>query len=388
MPTTSSSSLSTSSGRSQPIPRIRSQKAALQRQVVPTSRSTDELISNARHVRDRLQARLDSRAPAAASISVKKAKVVETCGAVRRPHVSRQDSASLQKQARPALLSKGRQRMTDAAIEDLLIDSLFPSSQSSPSESSMTTGRSFSFVAPSREMQAPAPLQALVVPVTSTADRTSSRLPMTPQAPRAVKFHDIGARAAPIPILLKSTKALPKGILKKNGKARSGGKRTVRWREDCWAVKSRDGQRLGEVEWMKRVPRWIGVPQVEEDPRGAFQQHASVLEAKAKARDVHPDPTKLLGGRLRGWTGPDGQDEYIFAEESPFAHVECQSPGCNKKLLHQGDKRVHLDRVGVSRELVNSLPHGENLQIFNHRLGYAHSVSPRTGRQYPKDRGM
>lgn len=173
MPITSSSSLSSSTGRSQPTLSIRSQKAALQRQVVPTSRPTDELISNARHVRDRLQARLGSRAPAAASISVKKAKVVETCGAVRRPHVSRQDSASLQKQGkppclpprclctsltpppavRPAPLSKGRQRMTDAAIEELLIDSLFPSSQSSPSESSMTTGRSFSFVAPSREMQ-------------------------------------------------------------------------------------------------------------------------------------------------------------------------------------------------------------------------------------------
>ncbi len=89
---------------------------------------------------------------------------------------------------------------------------------------------------------------------------------MTPKAPKAVKFHDIGARAAPIPILLKSTKALPKGILKKVGKARSGEKRAVRWRDDCHAVKNRDGQRLGEVEWMKKVPRWIGVPQVSSTP--------------------------------------------------------------------------------------------------------------------------
>ncbi|KAI4184043.1 MAG: hypothetical protein LQ346_006188 [Caloplaca aetnensis] len=393
MPTiTSSARSSASTGRSQPVLSIRSQKAALQaRQAVPTSGPTDELRAKARSLCEAAQARRDRQATAAAPVTVKKAEVVvEACGVGRKPHSSREDSASLQKQApRPAPLSNRRQRMTDADIEQMLIDSMFPSSQASPSETSMTTGRSFSFVAPSHEKQA-APQQALVVPVTSTADCTSSRLPMTPKAPKAVKFHDIGARAAPIPILLKSTKALPKGILKKNGKARSGEKRAVRWRDDCQAVKNRDGQRLGEVEWMKKVPRWIGVPQVEEDPRSAFQQHASVLRikaAKAKDRDVHPDPTKYLG-RLWSWTGPDGQDEYVFGECSAAAHADCQSPGCNKKLLHQGDKRIHLNSLGVSRKTVDSLPMGENLQIFNQRMGYSYSESPRTGRRYPKDRGL
>ncbi|KAL8900292.1 MAG: hypothetical protein Q9207_005768 [Kuettlingeria erythrocarpa] len=386
MPTiTSSSSSSASTGRTQPVPSIRSQKAALHtRQAVPTSGPTDELRSKARSLCEAARARRDRQATAAAPVTVNAEVVVEACGVGRKPHSSREDSASLQKQApRPAGLSNRRQRMTDADIEQMLVDSMFPSSQSPPSETSMTTGRSFSAVAA-------APQRALVVPVTSTADWASSRLPMTPKAPKAVKFHDIGARAAPIPILLKSTKALPKGILKKDGKAHSGEKRAVRWREDCHAVKNRDGQRLGEVEWMKKVPRWIGVPQVEEDPRSAFQQHASVLRikaAKAKDRDVHPDPTKYLG-RLWSWNGPDGQDEYVFGSCSAAAHADCQSPGCNKKLLHQGDKRIHLHSLGVSRKTVDSLPMGENLQIFNQRMGYSYSESPRTERRYPKDRGL
>lgn len=83
-----------------------------------------------------------------------------------------------------------------------------------------------------------------------------------PQAPRAVKSHDIGIRAAPIPVLLRSIKALPKGILKKAGEARSTARRAVRFREDFRQCKGKDGKVLGEVEWMKRTPRWIGLSQV------------------------------------------------------------------------------------------------------------------------------
>lgn len=105
MPTiTSSARSSASTGRSQPVLSIRSQKAALQaRQAVPTSGPTDELRAKARSLCEAAQARRDRQATAAAPVTVKKAEVVvEACGVGRKPHSSREDSASLQKQGKPS----------------------------------------------------------------------------------------------------------------------------------------------------------------------------------------------------------------------------------------------------------------------------------------------
>lgn len=65
--------------------------------------------------------------------------------------------------ARPALRSRARQ----ASPETLLIESLFPVSQS-PSESSITTGRSFSFIAPTTPRRT-SPLRKSIFPSSSSS---------------------------------------------------------------------------------------------------------------------------------------------------------------------------------------------------------------------------
>ncbi|KAL8644791.1 MAG: hypothetical protein Q9210_007069, partial [Variospora velana] len=91
MPT---SSISTSTGTSQPAHRIRSQKAALQpRQVVPTPAPSVLYRLAARSVRQGVQAAKDRRAAAADPCTVQ-AKVVEACLTVRSQHVPSPSSAS------------------------------------------------------------------------------------------------------------------------------------------------------------------------------------------------------------------------------------------------------------------------------------------------------
>lgn len=107
----------------------------------------------------------------------------------------------------------------------------------------------------------------------------------------------------------------------------------------------------------------------------------------AKYLDVHPDPTRYLG-RIRGWTNPSGsgEDDYIFGSIGTANHAECKSPDCNKKTLHQY-KRVASWHVLTGVQDF-SWPIGEPVKIFNNRLGYTFSSSPRSARQYPKDRGL
>ncbi|KAI4183737.1 MAG: hypothetical protein LQ348_004641 [Seirophora lacunosa] len=229
------------------------------------------------------------------------------------------------------------------------------------------------------------------VPYVSRASRQIQG-PPTPQAPRAVKFHDVGVRAAPIPILLNSTKALPKGILKRDDGDGLLKRKVVRFAEHFRQAKSEGGRVRGEIEWVKRVPRWIGVPVKPEEPRSDFQQHASVLEAQTKAEHVHPDPTRLLG-RIQGWVGLDGQEEYLFGSDaSSGAHAECQSPNCNKRRLHQWERKAILIKHGHlclgGRSKMEHLPSGELIQHFNKRHGFHWSSSARTEPQYPKDRGL
>lgn len=71
-----------------------------------------------------------------------------------------------------------------------------------------------------------------------------------PHAPRSAKFHEVGIPALSFPVLVKSTKALPKGILKKAGEARSTAGRAVRWMKE---------EELRKVEV---VDRWIGLSEV------------------------------------------------------------------------------------------------------------------------------
>ncbi|KAI4128946.1 MAG: hypothetical protein LQ341_006626, partial [Variospora aurantia] len=216
--------------------------------------------------------------------------------------------------------------------------------------------------------------------------------PSTPQAPRAVKFHDIGVRAAPIPVSLNSTKALPKGILKRDEDNGLLTRKVVRFAEHFRQAKSAGGRVRGEVEWVKRVPKWIGVPEEPGEPRSDFVQHASVLEAQTKAEHVHPDPTRFMG-RIQGWVGLDGQEEYLFGmDASSGAHAECRSPGCNKRRLHQWERKAILMKHGHmclgSHGKVEHLPTGELIQQFNQRHGFDWSPATRTGPQYPKDRGL
>ncbi|KAI4172253.1 MAG: hypothetical protein LQ343_003688 [Gyalolechia ehrenbergii] len=352
------SSLSTSTGKSQPAHCIRSGKAALQ----PTSSSpkvqsrplhtqpvqiAPSPKSRAKSVMDRLQARRERLAttarPTLDKASVTPGTTTETWMTLRQRHDShRRVGASHEKQARPTLRSRARQ----ASPETLLIESLFPSSQSS-SESSITTGRSFLAIAP-------------------TTPRRNLR-PLMPQAPRPVKFREAGIRAVSFPALVKSTKALPKGILKKAGsKDRSTAKRAVTW--------------AGELEKVAVVDRWIGCS-VDLDSPEKVQQ----ATAAAKALDVHPDPTRYLG-KLWGWTGPDGEDDYIFGEASIANHAECRSPDCNKRTLHQYHRRSWWHAVTGDKQ--EHLPLGEPLQIFNKRQGYSWSSTPRSARRYPKERGL
>ncbi|KAL9025171.1 MAG: hypothetical protein Q9196_005962 [Gyalolechia fulgens] len=351
------SSLSTSAGMSQPAHCIRSGKSALQSkssspkvqsrplhtqpvQIAPSPKS------RAKSIMDRLQARRDRLAttarPTLDKASVTPGTTTETWMTVRQRHdPHRRVGASHEKQARPALASRARQ----ASPETLLIESLFPSSQSSP-ESSITTGRSFSAIAP-------------------TTPRRNLR-PLMPQAPRPVKFREAGIRAVSFPALIKSTKALPKGILKKAGAKRSTAKRAVTW--------------AGELEKVAVVDRWIGCS-VDLESSGKVQQAA----AAAKGLDVHPDPSRYLG-KLWGWTGPDGEDEYVFGEASTANHAECRSPDCNKRTLHQYKRRSWWHAVTGDKQ--EHLPLGEPLQIFNQRHGYSWSSFPRSARRYPKERGL
>ncbi|KAL8825388.1 MAG: hypothetical protein Q9170_007812 [Blastenia crenularia] len=316
-------------------PKVQSQPFHCQRvpiAVAPTS--------GARSILDRLQARRDRLATAARPTS-DKASIIpgptkETWTTVRQRHVSPPVvGASHEKQARPALRSRARQ----ASPETLLIESLFPvTSQASPA-SSITTGRSFSFIA--------AP---------TTPRRTSPLRPSMPHAPRSVKFHEVGIRTVSFPALVQSSKALPKGILKKAGENRSTAKRAVTWGTDV----------------VREVSRWIGCSDI-------------FPEEVGKGLDVHPDPSRYLG-RLWGWTGPEGEDSYSFGKNRPAVHAECPSPECNKKALHQYRRQNfwHQHTGGVDAHF----PRGERLQVFNERHGFSFSTSPRTGKRYPKDRGL
>ncbi|KAL8932792.1 MAG: hypothetical protein Q9216_006674 [Gyalolechia sp. 2 TL-2023] len=360
-PAMPSSSSSLSTGKSQPARSIRSGKAALlatssssspkvpsrplPRQAVQIARSPN---TRAKSIMDRLQARRDRLAGAAGptlkASGVTPGTTTETWRALRQRHDSHPSvGASHEKQARPTLVSRARQ----PSPETLLIESLFPESQSSP-ESSITTGRSFSPI------------------VLAPATPRRNLRPMMPQAPRTVKFREAGVRALSFPASVKSTKALPKGILKKAGAKGSTAKRAVTW--------------AGELEKVTVVDRWIGCSVDLESPEKVQQATAA-----AKARDVHPDPTRYLG-KLWGWTGPDGEDDYIFGETSIANHAECQSPDCNKKTLHQYKRKSWWHAVTGDKQ--EHLPLGEPLQIFNQRQGYSWSSQPRSERRYPKERGL
>ncbi|KAL9604937.1 MAG: hypothetical protein Q9219_000125 [cf. Caloplaca sp. 3 TL-2023] len=300
------------------------------------------------------QARRDRLATAAAP-ALDKASITpgtnqETWMAIRQRHVTpRKVAGSYERHVRPALASRVRRTH----------ESRSPRRQS-PSGSSNTTGRSFSMI------QMP-----------STPSRTAPLRPMIPEAPRQVKFREAGIHVVPFPDVAKSSKALPKGILKKAGDNRGKkAEKAVGWVGD------------DKLEAVKVVERWIGCVEgldLDLDSPDVNKQQVAMVTAAAKAEVVHPDPTKYLG-RLWGWTGPDGDDNYIFGSHKIENHAECQSLDCNKKTLHQYRRKAWSN--ALTGNPLEHLPMGEPIQIFNARLGWTWSSGPRRKVGYPKDRGL
>ncbi|KAL8668437.1 MAG: hypothetical protein Q9168_006934 [Polycauliona sp. 1 TL-2023] len=327
--------------KSQPITSIRNRPALhtssspkvqsrpFHRQDVPTTAPTVK-TSGAQSILARLQARKERLAAAASSSD--KASIPgnhETRTTLRQRRATRPTGgASSEKLAPRQPLNAHRARQLPPVVEKLN-----KSTRQVSSASSVMTGSSFSFIAPA--------VVAQVAP---------SPRPSTPNAPRAARFHNVN-NSAPVPfaIPIKSPEVPLRGILKRNGQHRVAARRRVVF--------------AGELEQVRVVDRWIGVPCV------------NTPEKIVKKTDhVDPDPTRYLG-KLRGWTGKygsngraDGQSSYVHGKEPIFQHSECGSPVCNKKGLHQflGKYQFWLDTGGKKGGLkLEGMPNGLAPWEFN-----------------------
>ncbi|KAL8919870.1 MAG: hypothetical protein Q9172_004775 [Xanthocarpia lactea] len=318
-------------------PKVLSQPSL--RQEKPTA-APRLLTSGAQSVVDRLQARRERLATAAAPSS-DKASIPgksETRTTVRQRRDTRPSGgASSEKQA-PRHLIVHRARQLPPVVEKLNK----PARQAIPVRS--VAGSSLSYVAPKMVAQA-----------------TSPPCPLTPQAPRAARFRNVNCQSVPFSIPVKSPKVPLRGILKRDGEHRRAARRGLRWAE--------------ELQSVKVVDRWIGVSCETETPE----------KVTNKFDHVHPDPTRYIG-KLLGWTGPDGQDNYITGTSRTHQHAECRSPECNKRSMHQyygrRDYYYQVSKVPLD------LPRGQQRKEFNEERGFTYSKSRTGGRRLPKDIGL
>ncbi|KAI4269759.1 MAG: hypothetical protein L6R38_007347 [Xanthoria sp. 2 TBL-2021] len=316
--------------KSQPITRIRNRPALhtssspkvqsrpFHRQDVSTAAPRITTSGASSVILARLQARKERLAAACSSSD--KASIPgkrETWATVRQRHATRPSGgASSKKPAPRQSLNAHRARQLPPVVEKLNK----PARQVSPAASVMT-GSSFSYIAP------------IVV-----AQATSSPRPLTPHAPRATRSRNVNCAPVPFVIPVKSSKVPLRGILKRDGQHRVTARRGLRWAE--------------ELKTVKIVDRWIGEPCAMDTPERPVK----------KTDHVHVDPTRYIG-KVRGWTGPDGQDSYITGTEPIYQHAECGSPDCNKKGLHQFLGRyAYWKATGNYRE---DLPMGVHIGTFN-----------------------
>ncbi|KAL8787577.1 MAG: hypothetical protein Q9213_002139 [Squamulea squamosa] len=297
--------------------------------------------SGAQSVIARLQARRERLA--AACSSPDKASIPgkrETWTSIRQRHATRPYGGALsEKQALRQPASTHRARQVQPVAEKLNQ----PARQSSPANS-VETGASFSFIAP-------------------VAQATSPPCPMTPNAPRAGKFHNVSCQLVSFALPVKSSKVPLRGILKRNGQHRRTAGRGLRWAE--------------KLTTERIVERWIDEPCSQDSPEVVVK----------KSDHVHPDPARFTG-RLRSWPGPNGRDDYLTGDSISIAqHAECPSPDCNKKQLHQRTGRVYMEKL-LDRRL-DEMPPGMDIWMFNAGLDFTHRRrAPPVGGRLPKDVGL
>ncbi|KAL8681679.1 MAG: hypothetical protein Q9186_002196 [Xanthomendoza sp. 1 TL-2023] len=341
-PALHTSSLSTSTGRSQPV-KVQSRPSLRQRlPLAAPATSTSEASS----VLDRLQARRE-RLAAARSSSDKASKPgkLETWATIRQRHATPNVGASHGKPAHPRQpLSAYRARQTQPVAEKPNV----PSRQSS-SEPSVMTGESFSSI----------DIESLLM----VAKAILPPRPLTPQAPRAVRHHDVNCKPVPFAIPSKSSKVPLRGILKRDGRDRSTAGMGITWARQLTRVRI--------------VDRWIGVAQPVDSP----------AVVSNKFDHVHPDPARLTG-RIRSWPGSNGRDYYLTGNDRWGAqHAECQSPDCNKRRLHRWQGRLSWLHC-LEKDVGVPGPGEEDFRMFNARRGFTPHEYPRTGDRLLKDVGL
>ncbi|KAL8767039.1 MAG: hypothetical protein Q9209_006333 [Squamulea sp. 1 TL-2023] len=340
--------------KSQPSTRIRNRPALqsssspkvqsrpFQRQDLSTAAPRISTLG-AQSVIARLQARRERLATACpssdkASIPGKR----ESWASIRQRHATRPYGGALsEKQAprQPLITHRARQ------IPPVAVKLNQPARQSSP-VNSVTTGSSFSFIAPNMVAQA-----------------TSPPCPMTPNAPRAGKFRNVSCQPVSIALPVKSSKVPLRGILKRNGQHRRTAGRGLRWAE--------------KLTTERIVERWIDEPCAQESPEVVVK----------KSDHVHPDPARYTG-RLRSWPGPNGRENYLTGDTLDTAqHADCQSPDCNKKQLHQCRGRASMER-NLNRSLADEMPPGMDIWMFNAGLNFTFRRARPVGERLPKDVGL
>ncbi|KAL8949885.1 MAG: hypothetical protein Q9222_004042 [Ikaeria aurantiellina] len=314
---------------SQPINNC-SRKAALDRQEMPTAGT---VRSKARAVMDRLKARRDRL--------VTLARPVASDSASTRPSIKRWTSIRESIGARfsggvnkPKPAQRPAPRVhhhRQAPPMATLAESKKSSARQAPSDTSgATTGRSFEFIAP------------------VMASSKSLLRPATPQAPRAARFHGINIQPVPFPVLVKTSKVPLKGILKKTGQHKATAKKAVTW---------------GREDETRVVDRWI-----------EGMQHR------------HPDPTRYLG-QLWGWGDEDSEDSWITGSTFSAHHAECTRAYCNKRDLHQYQRRLFY--YLVMKTVPEELPEGQHILEFNKEHESEYSRTKTGGRpRLPKDLGL
>ncbi|KAL8808050.1 MAG: hypothetical protein Q9182_000328 [Xanthomendoza sp. 2 TL-2023] len=244
-PALHTSSVSTSTGKSQPV---KVQSRPSHRQHLPLAAPATSTLG-ARSVLDRLQARRERLAAArSTSDEASKPGKLETWATIRQRHATRPNvGASSEKRAHPRQpLGAHRARQTLPVAEKLNIPSRQPSS-----ERSVMTGESFSSIGfesylVARNICAPRQLlqhSSYIIDLSTNIHQG----PLTPQAPRAVKHHNVTCEPVPFAIPSKSIKVPLRGILKRDGQHRSTARSAVTWARGLTTV--------------TLVDKWIGVAQ-------------------------------------------------------------------------------------------------------------------------------
>ncbi|KAL8811517.1 MAG: hypothetical protein Q9223_004078 [Gallowayella weberi] len=364
-PALHTSSVSTSTGKSQPV---KVQSRPSHRQHLPLAAPATS-TSEARSVLDRLQVRRERLAAArSTSDEASKPRKLETWATIRQRHATRPNvGASSEKQAHPRQpLGAHRARQIIPVAEKLNI----PSRQSS-SERSVMTGESFSSIGiePYLVARGICTPRTLLQPPSSIVNLSTNihRGPLTPPAPRAVKHHDVNCKPVPFAIPMK----VPlRGILKKDGQHRSTARSAVTWARQLTRV--------------KLVDKWIGVAQELDSP----------AVVSNKSDHVYPDPAKYIGHMI-GWSGPHGRDHDVFSFSDTVGavlahHAECRRPHCNKRRLHRYKSEWYWHRLTCPEQSPREAqgPDEEDYGMFNNRHGFTARLFEPTGDRLPKDVGL